>query len=368
MTAVTRHHRRVLLPALILVMGSMLLQAQAPGPKPIALEDYAKFKRITGAAISNDGKWMHYTVTPNDGDATLFVKSLESDKVHEIPRGANPAFSEDGRWIGYFIAPAQAEGRGRGRGARGGGQPQGQGAASEPAPARPFEVVDLTTGTKSSFPSVGTFAFSPDGEWLLIRPQTAGAAPAAAAAGGRGGRGGGAGAAAPDTNAPGQDLLMRRLATGEQRYIGKVGTYAFDEAGKLLAYTVRGQGRLGNGVYVMTLASGEQQTLDSATADYEQLSWSTEGAHLAVLRGDKARDKAQRDNVLLTWRNVGTPQMKAATFEPAKTSGFPADMVVSEFMAPRWSEDGERLLVGLKEQEPAKPESSEPEANVDVYH
>ena len=369
MTAVRRSHRLTLLPALILVMGSLMVQAQAPAPKPIALDDYATFKRITGAAISNDGKWMHYSVTPNDGDGTLFVRSLEGETVHEIPRGANPAFSEDGRWIGYFIAPPQAEGRGRGRGARGGGgQAQGAGGADAPA-ARPFDVIDLTTGTKSSFPSVGTFAFSPDGEWLLIRPQTVGAAPAPGTGGGRGGRGGAAaGGGADDSNTPGQDLLMRRLPTGEQRYLGKVGTYAFDDAGKLMAYTVRGQGRLGNGVYVMTLATGEQQTLDSATADYEQLSWSGEGTHLAVLRGDKARDKAQRDNVVLSWRNVGTAQMQAAIFDPAKAATFPEGMVVSEFSAPRWSDDGARLMIGLKEQEPQKPEPAEPPANVDVYH
>ena len=81
------------LPALVLSLGSLMLQAQSAAPKPIALEDYAKFKRITSAAISADGKWMHYTVTPNDGDATLLVKALDGDKVYEIPRGANPAFT-----------------------------------------------------------------------------------------------------------------------------------------------------------------------------------------------------------------------------------------------------------------------------------
>ena len=116
----------VLLPALILALGSMMLQAQSASPKPIALEDYAKFKRITGAAISADGKWMHYTVTPNDGDATLLVKALDGDKVYEVPRGANPAFSEDGKWVAYFIAPPASEGRGRGRGARGGDAPAGR--------------------------------------------------------------------------------------------------------------------------------------------------------------------------------------------------------------------------------------------------
>ena len=111
-------------------------------------------------------------------------------------------------------------------------------------------------------------------------------------------RGGGSAGA---SDAPGTDLLMRQLATGAQRYVGNVGSYAFDDSGKLMAYTVRGQQRLGNGVYVMTLASGEQKMLDAAAADYDQLTWSGEGTNLAVLRGDKAQGKAQKDNVLLAW-------------------------------------------------------------------
>jgi dipeptidyl aminopeptidase/acylaminoacyl peptidase len=357
--------RRILIPTLVLAVGSLIIEAQAPAPKPIALEDYAKIKRITGAAIGNDGKWMHYTVTPNDGDATLFIKSLDGETVHEIPRGANPAFSEDGRWIGYFIAPPAAEARGRG--ARGGGAQGGRGAAEPPA-ARPFEVIDLASGKKTPFPSVANFAFSPDGEWLLLRPQAAGATPAPAAPAGRGGRGGASGDGNADANAPAADLLMRRLATGEQRFLAQVASYAFDDAGKQMAYIVRGPQRLGNGVYVMTLATGEQRTLDGAAAHYDQLAWSAEGADLAVLRGDKPRGKMHRSNVVLSWTGVGTPQMKASVFDPAAATSFPEGMVVSEFTAPRWGTDGSRLLVGLKEQADDAPESSEPQANVDVWH
>ena len=39
------------------------------------------------------------------------------------------------------------------------------------APARTFEVLDLTNGSKTTFPAVESFSFSPDGEWLLMRPQ-----------------------------------------------------------------------------------------------------------------------------------------------------------------------------------------------------
>jgi dipeptidyl aminopeptidase/acylaminoacyl peptidase len=133
---------------------------------------------------------------------------------------------------------------------------------------------------------------------------------------------------------------------------------------------VRGQQRLGNGVYVMTIAGGEQRMLDAMAADYDQLTWSEDGNHLAVLRGDKQRTQAQKDNIVLAWRNVGTAQQQKVTLDPTRTPGFPAGMVISEFSTIRFSKDGSRLLVGVKEQEAAKPAppAGEAQANVDVWH
>ena len=200
MSARRAHVLSVALVVLAVAVTPFVIRAQSAAPKPIALEDYPKFKRITGTAISTDGKWMLYTVTPNEGDATLFVKALDGDKVYDVLRGANASFSDNGRWVGYFIEPPATTGRGGRGGARGGSTPAppaGAAAGSEAAPARRFELLDLSNGTKTTFPSVGSFAFSPDGEWLLIRPQGAQAAPAADAAAGRGGRGGAGAARGP---------------------------------------------------------------------------------------------------------------------------------------------------------------------------
>ena len=261
---------------------------------------------------------MLYTVTPNDGDGTMFVQSLDTATRHEIPRGTGASFSDTSRWVAYFVAPPAAGRGGRGGAGRGGGAQTppatGQGAQRQP-PARAFEVLDLTTGTKTSFPAVASFSFSPNGEWLLMRPQGATPAPAADAGAGRGG-GRAGGATRRQRSAPGTDLLMRHFPTGDQRYVGNVGTFLFDDAGAIMAYTVRGQSRLGNGVYLMTLGSGEQKMLDTAAADYDQLTWSDKGTNLAVLRGDKARDRLQKDNVLLAWTNAGTPTARMVTSIP----------------------------------------------------
>jgi len=215
-----------------LAFATPFLKAQAPaqqmsaapaaapassGGKPITIEDYARFKRLGGASISADGKWMMYTVTPNDGDGTLFVQSLDTATKHEIPRGTGAAFSDTSRWVAYFVAPPAGRG-GRGGAGRGGGAqtPAVAGQAAAQAPPRTFEVLDLTTGTKTSFPAVASFSFSPNGEWLLMRPQGANAAPAADAGAGRGG-GRAGGGPAENASAPGTDLLMRNLATGGLR-------------------------------------------------------------------------------------------------------------------------------------------------------
>ena len=175
-------HRLALVVAFALLFAPLLIRAQeqaqsaAPPkpaasaaadpktPRPITLDDYPRFKRLANQAISTDGKWMLYTVTPNEGDGTLFVKSLDTTTSYEIPRGTNASFSDNARWVAYFIPPPTATGRGaRGGRGTGGGRGDapapGEGAAAQ-APPRAFEVLDLTTGTKTQYPAVEAFVFA----------------------------------------------------------------------------------------------------------------------------------------------------------------------------------------------------------------
>ena len=120
------------------------------GKKVLTLADYGPWKRITSTALSDDGKWMTYTLSPNDGDETLVVKQLDGETSYTIPiglpaaggrggggrggaagGGASVQFSDDGHWIAYYVnPPSPPAGRGRGTapGAGGGaGQTGGQG-------------------------------------------------------------------------------------------------------------------------------------------------------------------------------------------------------------------------------------------------
>jgi dienelactone hydrolase len=338
--------------------------------KVLDLADYGRWKRIVSAIVSPDGNWMAYLLQPNDGDATFVVKQLDGDKVYTVNAGTapavgrgeggggafgggaanGPAFSEDARFVGYYVNPPAATGRGRG------GRPGGPGrsanaAASAPTP-RKFELLELATGDKLEVPNATSFKFAKGGQWLAVRTNKA----------------------AGDTTHDGADLLLRDLTLGASRNIGNVNQYAFDDAGRLFAYTVDASGNLGNGVYLVDLGTGETKTLDGSTETYDALQWSNEGTNLAALRGTRKSGVAQRDNVLLAWSRLGAPNTATLEYNPSKDASFPKNMVLSEFATPRFSEDGSRLFVGIKEQEPEAPKpcadrsECEPQANVDVWH
>ncbi|MFI5230606.1 MAG: hypothetical protein ACHQWU_16155, partial [Gemmatimonadales bacterium] len=105
-----------------------------PGAKKIlGLADIGRWNRINSAALSSDGAWMTYVYQPNEGDGTLYVRQLAGGKTYTIPVGSAPQFSDDSRYVGYFVSPP-SEGRGGGRGGRGGGG-RGGAPATGPGPA-----------------------------------------------------------------------------------------------------------------------------------------------------------------------------------------------------------------------------------------
>ena len=48
------------------------------------------------------------------------------------------------------------------------------------------------------------------------------------------------------------------------------------------------------------------------------------------------------------------------TYDPATASDFPKGFVLSEYATPHWSNDGSRVFVGIKEQEPELAKSDDP--------
>ena len=67
------------------------------GKEALTFDDYARWRSITSTSISDDGNWITFGYSRREADDTLYVKNLESDKLHVIPLASRPQFSDDGK-------------------------------------------------------------------------------------------------------------------------------------------------------------------------------------------------------------------------------------------------------------------------------
>src|SRR5438132_11154987 len=93
----------------LFLLFSLQLFAQK---KPLDHSVYDSWQSIGERMISNDGKWVVYTVTPQEGDANLFIQATDGTEYKkQIPRGYNALITEDSRFVVFKIKPLFKETR-----------------------------------------------------------------------------------------------------------------------------------------------------------------------------------------------------------------------------------------------------------------
>ncbi len=73
--------------------------------KPLDPSVYDGWQRIGERVLSGDGRYVAYTVVPQEGDGRLYIRATGDSYAKEIPRGSNVAFTADGRWAVFQIHP-----------------------------------------------------------------------------------------------------------------------------------------------------------------------------------------------------------------------------------------------------------------------
>ena len=90
---------------MILVLFTAAINVHAQ-KKPLTHAVYDGWQSIGERYISNDGKFVAYTITPQEGDATLVIQASDQSYKKEIPRGYNATITEDSRYIIFRIKPS----------------------------------------------------------------------------------------------------------------------------------------------------------------------------------------------------------------------------------------------------------------------
>ncbi|HET6769107.1 MAG TPA: S9 family peptidase, partial [Chitinophagaceae bacterium] len=79
--------------------------------KPLDHTVYDSWQSIGERMISNDGKWVVYTINVQEGDNELVIQSSDASYNKIVPRGYNAAISEDSRFAIFKIRPTYKETR-----------------------------------------------------------------------------------------------------------------------------------------------------------------------------------------------------------------------------------------------------------------
>ena len=148
--------------------------APPAAPPPATLKqldpaDLAFWKNIRYTALSNDGKWFAYQLTPNEGDAEVVARPTGEGQERRFKIGEPPAptggfgppvntsvvLSDDARWLAFFTYPTAAEAKKLRK--------------DKKTVQSGVVLVNLATGETRDFEKVRRFAFAPkQPNWIAL--------------------------------------------------------------------------------------------------------------------------------------------------------------------------------------------------------
>lgn len=86
-------------------ISSIIAFSASAQKKPLDHSVYDSWQHIGERMISNNGKWVVYTIDPQEGDNELVIQSSDATYKKTIPRGYNALITEDSRYVVFKIKP-----------------------------------------------------------------------------------------------------------------------------------------------------------------------------------------------------------------------------------------------------------------------
>lgn len=373
--------------------------------KPLDHTVYDAWESIGERLVSHDGKWIVYTIMPQEGDANLVIRSAEGSYRKTIQRGYGAVITEDSRYLICRIKPFFRETR----------EARIRKKKAEDMPKDSLAIVKLGSDALYTIPRVKSFR-TPEKSWgwvafhLEKNPETVSARPKPAtpdlkrvadslgllidslrtalnkpvetprkkrnrdwaSAGEEDVSWDAEGddpAGAPSDS--GTDLVLRNLDKGEQRTFVNVVEYYFSRNGsKLLVEGARNPRDSASYPYVLLfdLRKGFGDTLSRGGNEYRNFALADDGCQVAYLAERDARPRELQKYYRLWYFREGMDS--ANLLVDHNSVGMKLGMTVSEYGNLSFSKSGKRLFFGVAPiQEPRDTTRVDFEtARLDIWH
>ncbi len=419
------------MPAMALAQEAVLSKPKAEsaiqnGVKKLITHDvYANWRSIQTPVLSRDGNWAAYALHGQESDGEVVVKNLQDGREWRSPRGITPAFTHDGKYLVFAIAPTRAELD----------KAKKEKKKPEDAPKPGFGAMDLATGKVQVIERVKKFGVADEGgsfvAVLLEAAKEVKKEPTPTAKDGENDEFDQAAvaavAAAAKKKEAGTELVVLDLDSDKKHSLKDVADFAWNKSGSHLAYIVSVKEPVkevnkdankdvakdtaaasnvdSEGVYVFQTKDASSRPLLSGAGSYKYLRFNDEGKQLAFMtnRDDQAKKKALETKEKSPEKSGDKPAEQAtelaankSTPKPAEKSdntpaqfalylwsdadasaqllvdaaspGMPLNWAPSEHADIAFSKDGQRLFLSTAEIAKPEPKNAPEPMKVDLWH
>src|SRR6201996_3414543 len=343
--------KKLLLPVII-ICAIVSASAQKTNKKPLDHSVFDGWQSVAGDRISNDGKWILYTVRPQAGDAELVITDAANANKTRITRGDTARFTSDSKYAILMIKPAYSVVR----------ELRIKKKKPNEFPKDTMGIVTLGKPGIEKIPAVRSFKMAEKVPVLayFVPSDSAANTPGGGGAGGRRGNRGNGAAASANTPAAGTDtsravasaaasaaeLTVRSFATGKTKSFKYAGDYILNKAGTFLAFTVtvpRGKAAdLKTGVYIYDIDRDVLKTISTGRGTYRNLTFDEDGKQLAFTAEKNPEKEKIKPYSLYYYNGADSAHVLAAP----NGAGMPAKWAVSENGRVYFSRNGNNLFFG----------------------
>ena len=357
--------------------------------KPLDHSVYDSWQHIGERMISNDGKWVVYTIDPQEGDNELVIQSADAKYKKRISRGFTALITEDSRFVVFKIKPLFKDTR----------EAKIRKKKPDDMPKDSFAIVELGKEEIWKMPNVKSYKTPQKSSgWVVFQLEKVIESPAKKPVDAGGNKkltdslnniidslesiiqafpeikkknkkdedgsfddipyfsrdADGDESSGSSTDA-GSDLVVRKLATGEETIFGNVLEYYFSKTGdKLLFEQAKNpKDSLSKAkVILYDLKEAKSIVLTSGGNDFKNFTMTDDGSQLAYLAERDARPKELQKFYRIWYYKDGLDS--AILLVDKNTVDMKLGMSISEFGNLNFSKNGQRLFFAVAPIQPPK--------------
>ncbi|MFC3414131.1 S9 family peptidase [Algoriphagus hitonicola] len=321
-----RTKQLVLLLAFLIYSG-----ADAQQKRSLTHADYDGWESLGGEKITKDGKWVGYSISPQDGDARAEILPFnDPSKKTIIHRAQGWDFTPDDSFAVGKIVPQKDSVR----------VLKLKETKKDDMPSDSLFIFNLKAGEIEKMANVKSFAIPQEaGSWVAIhfekeKPAKKDEADSTAKA-------------EKPKKTDGTKLLVRTL-NGEKSYeFDRVKSYSFSKEGEFLQYVLAEEDTLDNAaIHLLDLKTGESQTVHEGNTDYTRVTFSPKATYLTFI---STNDSSKAEKPYYQLYLTKTDEVALEELVNKDSQGILENGRLSSDAGIRFSEEEDRIFFGVAE-------------------